>query len=72
MVQFPCKDCKDRHRFCHDSCEKYKAALLEKGKINSYIARSRRYPPSLRNYFNRRDKITKGNSEYNKYHKKGG
>lgn len=23
----PCKDCKDRHPACHDSCEKYKAWL---------------------------------------------
>lgn len=72
MVKFPCKDCKERHKFCHDTCEKYKAARFEKRKIDSYLSKSRRYSPSLRNYFNRRDKITKGYSTYNQYHKKGG
>lgn len=23
-VQFPCKDCKERHEGCHAECEKYK------------------------------------------------
>ena len=42
----PCKDCKDRHRACHDSCEKYKKARelwrgyvakeRQQGALNSY------------------------------------
>lgn len=32
----PCKDCRDRHRACHDTCEKYikrKAEWRERGRI---------------------------------------
>ena len=25
MNNAPCKDCKDRERFCHSTCERYKA-----------------------------------------------
>lgn len=69
MTQFPCKDCKDRHKFCHDTCKTYKEAKRERIKSNIYLAR--RYSLSMQNYFNRRDKITKGNSEYKNIINKG-
>lgn len=34
MKKPPCKDCKDRHRACHDECERYKA-------FKNYLAKIR-------------------------------
>ena len=30
-----CKDCKERHEACHDTCEKYKAEREELNRINA-------------------------------------
>lgn len=34
----PCKDCTERHKACHDSCDKYKAWKAELDAMRSKIA----------------------------------
>lgn len=38
----PCKDCEERHRMCHSSCEKYKAFQIENQKRLDYIGKIHR------------------------------
>jgi hypothetical protein len=33
----PCKDCTDRHRACHDHCEKFKAWKDDEHKKKQYL-----------------------------------
>ena len=40
----PCKDCKDRHTACHDSCEVFKSYKEEKDRDNRNL---REYKSSL-------------------------
>ena len=38
MIDFPCKDCTQRYKACHDSCEAYAAVKNEKDKIKKLKA----------------------------------
>ncbi len=45
-----CKDCKDRHMACHDSCEKYQDALAEWLERKRRIKAEKRKESEMREY----------------------
>lgn len=66
----PCKECKDRHQFCHDHCDKYKAWLTEERKKKEWL-KSKTHNPHAENKDKFLRSVKKGSHSYKTIYKKG-
>ncbi len=46
-VVFPCKDCKDRHKNCHSTCEKYISLKSENDRIAKKVQKDNKLSYSV-------------------------
>lgn len=47
---YSCKDCTDRHLYCHDTCEKYKKDKEERAKMKDAGKADREYQQYYSNH----------------------
>jgi len=62
-----CKDCTDRHLYCHDTCERYKADCAERAAIKKKRKEALQYEEYAES---RRRRWTATRFEYEKIHGK--